>query len=124
MTPDTPPAAVERLRRWRDVGDGPPNYTAGDEQFAADVVALLAERDQWIANSRENKLIAEANLRDVRKAEAERDAALCDLAQARASISHVAAYANRLSWDFKTRGIAEALHVALSQPAQDGEAPR
>jgi len=37
---------VERLRRWRDVGDGPMGYTAGDEQFASDVVALLAERDR------------------------------------------------------------------------------
>lgn len=45
-TTDTSDEAVERLRRWRDVGDGPIGYTAGNTQFADDVIALLAERDR------------------------------------------------------------------------------
>lgn len=37
------PTPYERLKRWRDVGDGPIKYVAGDSNFGADVVALLAE---------------------------------------------------------------------------------
>ncbi|PWC69124.1 hypothetical protein TSH7_01380 [Azospirillum sp. TSH7] len=37
----SPREALERLTRWRDVGDGPVGYTAGNEAFAADVAALL-----------------------------------------------------------------------------------
>ena len=37
-----------RLVRWRDVGDGPVAYTAGDGNFGADVIALLKERDDML----------------------------------------------------------------------------
>lgn len=40
------PNAYERLKRWRDVGDGPISYTAGDGNFGADVKWLLGEVDQ------------------------------------------------------------------------------
>lgn len=36
------PAAIDRLIRWRDVGDGPATYTAGSKQFGDDVIVLLA----------------------------------------------------------------------------------
>lgn len=35
--------AIERLTRWRDVGDGPISYTAGSGDFAKDVTEALAE---------------------------------------------------------------------------------
>ena len=38
-----------RLIRWRDVGDGPVAYTAGDGNFGADVIVLLKERDDMLA---------------------------------------------------------------------------
>lgn len=54
--PDTSAAAVERLAKQCEAC----------RMYAAAVTlrAFAAERDQWIANSRENKLIAEANLRE------------------------------------------------------------
>ena len=33
--------AIERLIRWRDVGDGPTSYTAGNIHFGSDVLLLL-----------------------------------------------------------------------------------
>ncbi len=43
---DLSPEAVDRLKRWRDVGDHPDAaYCAGNAQFGDDVKALLAERD-------------------------------------------------------------------------------
>ena len=38
-----------RLKRWRDVGDGPVTYCAGDAEFSLDVQALLQERDEMLA---------------------------------------------------------------------------
>lgn len=37
------PAAVTRLIRWRDVGDGPISYVSGSQSFSDDVIALLRE---------------------------------------------------------------------------------
>lgn len=39
----TDQTSLDRLTRWRDVGDGDVAYTAGSKQFANDVVAILAE---------------------------------------------------------------------------------
>ena len=39
------PMAIQRLRRWREVGDGPASYTAGSKQFADDVIVLLTLLD-------------------------------------------------------------------------------
>lgn len=36
-----PREALSRLTRWREQGDGPVDYTAGNQAFAADVAALL-----------------------------------------------------------------------------------
>jgi hypothetical protein len=46
------PLAIERLIRWRDVGDGPATYTAGSKQFGDDVIVLLSllqskPADEW-----------------------------------------------------------------------------
>ena len=38
---------IERLKRWRDVGDDPDvGYNAGNKAFADDVIAALAEIDR------------------------------------------------------------------------------
>lgn len=68
-------SAEERLRRWRDVGDGEPEYGAGSYDFAKDVIAILADierlraalvgaeiamnRDEDVESAR--KIIMEAN---------------------------------------------------------------
>src|SRR3989304_4437550 len=44
------PKAIERLKRWREVGDGPISYTAGSKQFADDVIVLLVEVDRLRAD--------------------------------------------------------------------------
>jgi hypothetical protein len=38
----SPREALERLTRWRDVGDGPDDYTAAGQRFAYDVITLLS----------------------------------------------------------------------------------
>lgn len=45
--------AYDRLVRWRDVGDGPVGYCAGDTDFGNDVKALLAERADLLKIVRE-----------------------------------------------------------------------
>jgi hypothetical protein len=50
---DKIPTSVARLIRWRDTGDDPdPGYTAGSNEFGADVVALLALAGYGSAASR------------------------------------------------------------------------
>ena len=39
-------AEIASLIRWRDVGDGPTCYTAGNKQFADDVIVALSEIDR------------------------------------------------------------------------------
>lgn len=40
------PTAYDRLVRWRDVGDAAPSYCAGDANFGADVMHILAENER------------------------------------------------------------------------------
>jgi len=40
---------ITNLKRWRDVGDGPATYCAGDKQFGDDVNVLLREHDRLAA---------------------------------------------------------------------------
>lgn len=40
--------AYDRLVRWRDVGDQAPSYCAGDGNFGADVVHVLAEIERAV----------------------------------------------------------------------------
>jgi hypothetical protein len=62
MTADTSAEAVERLAVPLEAGR---MIAAQDQRAAAATLrALAGERDQWRANSLENKMIAEANLRD------------------------------------------------------------
>lgn len=56
---DTSAEAASRLAVELDSID-----SALSKEAAATLRALAEERDQWRANSRENKMIAEANLRD------------------------------------------------------------
>lgn len=55
---------IERLKRWRDIGNGPAGYTAGDRQFADDVIAVLFEleecRDNF--NALQKALVGETGL--------------------------------------------------------------
>lgn len=37
------PTSFDRLKRWRDIGDGPTSYTAGSKPFGDDVIVMLAE---------------------------------------------------------------------------------
>ena len=37
-----PAAILARLKRWRDVGDGPVAYCSGGQAFTDDVIALIA----------------------------------------------------------------------------------
>ena len=56
---------VERLTRWRDYGDGPDAYCAGDSNFGRDVIALLAECERLHAAVAERQA-ASAALRAAR----------------------------------------------------------
>lgn len=49
-------------------------------RLRADLAEVMTDRNQWIANSRENRLIANSNLRDC-------DAALAEVAQLRAALA-------------------------------------
>jgi hypothetical protein len=53
------PAPLDRLIQWRDVGDGPVAYTAGDQDFAHDVVWALGEIDRL---TKENKGMKDASI--------------------------------------------------------------
>ena len=37
---------LDRLREWAEAGTGDVSYTAGNDDFARDVLALLLERDK------------------------------------------------------------------------------
>lgn len=53
----------ERLKRWRDIGDGPAAYTAGDGNFGADVTAILSEIERLRATLKPFADIAQAHER-------------------------------------------------------------
>jgi hypothetical protein len=64
------PFSLDRLKRWREVGDGHETYTAGSKQFADDVIVLLVEVERLRADNADLHRLNEQTIAAVDEAEA------------------------------------------------------